>query len=401
MGFVSAEYTVVVVTPGQGPGKQPPEMPSAGAVTDMRVTKNEEGRRPTRDWVPLVIALFSAGLILYSGLLANTRSRNDTFRQLRERFHEVRGRPGFSEALKTTPPGVDGTEQLWVSPFKVYEQLKLEAVEVDKADEKQDATGKAQLPSQALQRVEAALQSTVQDPVLRDRIRDALNQQLEPSVTEQAWAWTLKLQESYWVNAFDEWYITTGGHWVRRSIPSKFTQWCRRTFGVYRALWDEYYREALSNTVNDNPMMMVALWHAYQQGHCTLDAVFAKDMWDITNESHGRVDQAWRAWAALRESYPQLVEVKRPSFVDKDRDRELPAGYTWLLGFGVLVLVASVPALLPQGLRVGGTLMPWVCAAVGAIALFVSGLEYWSSNIRTPHKLFGTGDGAQRGAPPP
>ena len=89
------------------------------------------------------------------------------------------------------------------------------------------------------------------------------------------------------------------------------------------------------------------------------------------------------AWKSLSESYPQLGEAKKPTFLMGVRKRELSEGYWLLAGFGALVLVISVLALLADDLAIGTTWQPWVSAGVGGAALLVSGLEYLGSDMPT------------------
>ena len=71
----------------------------------------------------------------------------------------------------------------------------------------------------------------------------------------------LTLLQSYWVNAFDEWYITK-----------------KRPFHTVKRLWHDYYAPVLRESAN-SPGLMVALFAAFQNCHTKTDQDFVSLMW--------------------------------------------------------------------------------------------------------------------------
>ena len=272
-----------------------------------------------RDVLPTVVIMTCSVLILFlAGLQTNTRSRNETFRVLRERFEDLRKKEGIPEALRTSPVSIDGLAHLLTGP--------IERPAPPDADAKKQAALMA-LFDKLLRAPEADYAKA--HAAIAEEIRTFREEHQKDSKGENStadnWAHTIGLQEQYWIRAFDEWYITTGGLFVCYGPAWRFTIHLRRTFGVYRALWDQYYRDAIANTVNANPMMMVALWHAYSKGHIEtgaphsnqLDATFLRHMWTIAHESQEKIDLVHKAWnkrvTELNESTSRpLATVRRP-----------------------------------------------------------------------------------------
>jgi hypothetical protein len=360
LGYVSARFTVVELKGDETKDElgsvvlQLPLDPIAVNATD--VTEREDFLGIPPDVAPVLVALTSALLVLYAALATNTRNRNDTFRQLRERFETLRGTPGFSEALKTAPDGVGGRElkhhPSWVT-----------AAAPGTESQQGDAVRRA-ARTQVLEEIEKAFDKKVADDVLSG----VMNQlrASAPSPEGEAWKKTIELQESYWVRAFDEWYITTGGRRVRPNHAWRISTWVRRVFGVYRVMWDEYYREAISNTVKDNPMMMVALWHAYRHGHAKMDENFVRDMWDITDSGdRTNAEAAMTKWNELGHS--ELEQVAKPDFLETKPRRQMTEGHFLLLVFGVVLIgmvlkvgpTANTPYVVLAGLAVASSFLSY------------------------------------------
>jgi hypothetical protein len=127
---------------------------------------------------------------------------------------------------------------------------------------------------------------------------------------------TVREMERYWINAFEEWYITTGGRGIPDE-PATGPSWGLNRLTVFRPLWDDYYRDALTNTINQNPTLMVALWSALLKNHPALDKQFVIDMWKLLDAHHQNTVtnqvQMLNDWIGFDD--PKRQPVEKPKYL--------------------------------------------------------------------------------------
>jgi len=287
-GYVPAEFTKRV--PGKSAGSAQIEIvgfPKTASEEQPQLTIKTITDPPLfgvkRDLVPLfslVLALCGVGLSVYTGHQTNIRNRHETFRNFRERFEDVRN----SEKNYTAWNIVDFDAAVGLTAVRRTELLTLEG---DKADQQKENL---------------------------DKLKATLDERLSA-------------MERYWIRTFDEWYITTtGGKKVKSTAPGPIGRWFNR-MRVYRPLWDDYYREAITRTLSIHPALLLGLiWDPAGTKVTSddpsqtapprprADQLFIRQMWWIlaSDGVRARADEQLKIVNAWRKRYG-LVELRPPA----------------------------------------------------------------------------------------
>ena len=130
----------------------------------------------------------------------------------------------------------------------------------------------------------AALRKRFYDLRLQDGYAKAWDQErfeapqpIQGTAAVEALHESIRKKGRYWLNAFDEWYITHYKGW-NRTFP------ILRSFSIYAPLWHDYYESAFKTTAN-KPSMTVTLWsYANKPSAPTADPVFVEDMWKLVDQ---------------------------------------------------------------------------------------------------------------------
>jgi len=103
----------------------------------------------------------------------------------------------------------------------------------------------------------------------------------------------------YWINCFDEWFVTSGVI-ARKRLTSPF-----RGTVPNNALWVHYYQAAIKKAMDQCPTLLAALFYSYDESsQAPIDAEFVLAMWCLADPETR--NQALAVVAAINASVGQV-----------------------------------------------------------------------------------------------